>query len=332
MNIKRILTAVTAMLALATLAAAHAATPVSFCTNWFAEPSHGGFYEAKAEGLYAKAGLDATIKMGGPQVNGMQLLLAGQCTFLMADSIGTLKALHAGAPVVAVATTYQKDPQVIIAHAGVKSLADLKGKPIEVSAEGMNNYWPWLKRKFGFTDSQARPYTFTIAPFLHDKSLSQQGYVTSEPYMIEQAGEKPKVFLLADYGYPNYSEVIVARADYVKKHPQVVAAFVRASAQGWRDYLCNPKPANKLIVEANPKMTSGLLAYGWKTIRAHDLVTGGAAAKLGIGTMTAARWQAIDNFMVNDAHMLPADFDYKKGYTLKFVKNLHVMARSCPAA
>jgi len=62
---------------LGSLAPTLAADKVTFLTSWFAQAEHGGFYQAKATGLYDKAGLDVTIKMGGPQVNGSQLLLAG---------------------------------------------------------------------------------------------------------------------------------------------------------------------------------------------------------------------------------------------------------------
>ena len=48
-----------------------------FLTNWYAQAEHGGFYQALAEGTYKAQGLDADIRMGGPQVNVMQLLLAG---------------------------------------------------------------------------------------------------------------------------------------------------------------------------------------------------------------------------------------------------------------
>ena len=45
-----------------------------FYTNWFAQAEHGGFYQALARGIYKKYGLDVELKMGGPQVNGLQLL------------------------------------------------------------------------------------------------------------------------------------------------------------------------------------------------------------------------------------------------------------------
>ncbi|MCP5787170.1 ABC transporter substrate-binding protein, partial [Klebsiella pneumoniae] len=56
---------------------------VTAITTWFAQAEHGGLYQAVATGIYKKHGLDVTIKMGGPQVNGVQLLLAGQADFIM---------------------------------------------------------------------------------------------------------------------------------------------------------------------------------------------------------------------------------------------------------
>src|ERR1700737_3724655 len=103
-----------------------AADKVTFLTSWFAQAEHGGFYQAKATGLYEKAGLDATIKMGGPQVNGMQLLLAGETDFMMGYDLQVLKSLEQGLPVMTVGTSFQFDLQGIMTHHNVASLPDLK--------------------------------------------------------------------------------------------------------------------------------------------------------------------------------------------------------------
>src|SRR5436309_12004577 len=58
-----------------------------FSTDWLAEAEHGGFYQAQAEGIYKKYGLDVELKAGGPQVNGIQLLAAGQLDIVMADAL-----------------------------------------------------------------------------------------------------------------------------------------------------------------------------------------------------------------------------------------------------
>src|SRR5271165_5171003 len=83
---------------------ARAATKITFLSSWFAQAEHGGFYQAKASGLYEKAGLDVTIKMGGPQVNGMQLLLAGETDLMMGYDLQVLKSLEQGLPVMTVGT------------------------------------------------------------------------------------------------------------------------------------------------------------------------------------------------------------------------------------
>lgn len=109
------------------------AEKVTFLTSWFAQAEHGGFYQAKATGLYEKAGLDASIKMGGPQINGMQLLLAGETDLMMGYDLAVLKAIEQGLPVMTVGTSFQFDLQGIMAHDNVRSLADLKDKTILVS-------------------------------------------------------------------------------------------------------------------------------------------------------------------------------------------------------
>ncbi len=308
------------------LPAAHAKDlpKLTFCTNWFAEAEHGGFYQALATGLYKKAGLDVTIKMGGPQVNGLQLLVGGRCDFYMGYPMQDMLAISHGLPVVTVATSFQKDPQVIIAHQGTRSLADLKGKPILVSQSANTTWWPWLEHKYGFAQSQERPYTFSVAPFLHDPHVSQQGFVGSEPLMIEKEGGHPVVFLLADHGWPMYAETIDTTREMVRKHPQWIAAFVKASLEGWKSYLADPAPGNRLIVEADPKQTPAQMAFSMRMLKKYGFLTSGDAARQGIGTMTNARWKEMFDFMVAN-RMLPANFDYRQAYDLQFIRQLHVM-------
>ena len=78
-------------------ARAAAPTKITFLTSWFAEAEHGGFYQAKATGLYEKAGLDVTIKMGGPQVNNMQLLTGGAADIIIGYDIQLLSSIEKGA-------------------------------------------------------------------------------------------------------------------------------------------------------------------------------------------------------------------------------------------
>lgn len=314
------------LVALGTVAAASAQQPdrIVFATDWFAQAEHGGFYQAVAEGIYRRHGLDVTIRMGGPQVNGLQLLAAGQLDVVMADALQVLSAVEQSVPVIAIAATFQKNPTVIIAHPGVAKLEDLKGKPIAVSAASNTTFWPWLKQRYGFTDDQKRPYAFSVQPFLVDAGLSQQGFATSEPYSIEKAGVKPVVFLLAEQGYPPYSEVLAVRRNAIAQRADVLARFVRASAEGWKSYLANPAAGNALIKRDNPQMSDELLAYGHQKMREYAIVTGSDTATGGLLTMTEARWQRTLDFL-RATGLAKNGVDYASAFTLSIVRDVKVL-------
>lgn len=265
---------------------------VSFGTNWFAEAEHGGFYQAVAKGIYKDHGLDVTIKMGGPQVNGSQLLMGGAIDFNMGYAINAIKAIESNIPQVTVAAIFQKDPQVLLAHpnSGNDTFEALRGKKILVSSIANTTFWPFLKAKFGYSEDQKGVYTFNVGPFVADKDLVQQGYVTSEPNMIEQAGGfKPVVLLMADHGYRPYATTIETKKELVQKNPDLVQRFVDASIKGWYSYLDDPKPGNELIKKDNPKMTDQQLAFGLSKLKEYGIVVSGDAEKLGIGAMTKER-------------------------------------------
>ena len=301
---------------------AHANDKISFGTNWLAQVEHGGFYQGVAEGIYAKKGLDVTIHMGGPQVNTAQLLISGALDFaIVSSSFIPLNAIREGAPYVAVAAMFQKDPQVLIAHrsSGFTTLADMKGKPILISTDAWDGYWLFLKVAYGFTDSQGRPYTFSMAPFLHDKTLIQQGYVTSEPFLIKYAGGDPQSFLLADYGYPSYASIVMTSKRMVAEHPDTVQRFVDGSIMGWKSFLHgNHDKALALIKKDNPDYTDRTAADSTEAMKKYGLVESGDALALGIGAMTDARWKLFFDTMVK-AKVYAPDFDYKQAYTLQFV-------------
>ena len=297
---------------------------VVFATDWLAQAEHGGFYQALAEGTYRKHGLEVTIRMGGPQVNGLQLLAAGQIDVAMADGLQALSAIEQNVPVVAIAATLQKNPTVLISHPGTTKIEQLKGRPIAIGAASNTTFWPWLKAQFGFTDDQKRPYGFSVQPFLADKTLSQQGFATSEPYSIEKAGVKPSVFLLADFGYPPYSEALVVRRDTLDKREAVLERFVRASAEGWKSYLANPAPGNALIRKDNPQMSEELLAYGVAKMKDHAIVDSGDAKKDGLLTMSDARWRATVDFLKLTRLAKPG-VDYTKAWSLAVVRQVKVL-------
>jgi NitT/TauT family transport system substrate-binding protein len=300
-------------------------TPIRFATDWRAQAEQGGFYEALATGEYKKRGLDVTIIQGGPAVNVPLLLATDAIDFGMgSNSFIALNQAEQKTGVRAVMAAMQSDPQVLIAHPdqGIRSLADMKGRPILLSDASVTAFWVWLKAKYGFTDTQVRPYTHSSATFLANPTVIEEGYLTSEPYTIEKAsGTKPAVFLLADEGYPGYAAMVMANDKLIASNPTAVKAFVDATAAGWKSYLYgDPKPGDALILKDNPEMTSDLLAFARAKMREKGIVLSGDAQSQGVGAMTDARWKAFyDTVSTQDPADYPKGLDYHRAYTLQFL-------------
>ncbi|WP_237151749.1 ABC transporter substrate-binding protein [Oryzibacter oryziterrae] len=303
---------------------AQAADKVTFGTNWLAEPEHGGYYQAIADGTYAKYGLDVTILQGGPNAANSALLVAGKIDFYMGGSMGELSAVEQGIPIMDVAAMFQKDPQILMAHPGVgmDTFADLaKSDAIFLGKEGYTTFFEWMKANFqGFKDEQYKPYTFNPAPFIADPNSVQQGYLTSEPYEVEkQAGFKPVVYLLADQGYAPYSTTIAVQTSLVESNPDLVQRFVDASIEGWYNYLYGDnKGANDLIKKDNPEMTDGQIAFSIAKMKEYGILESGEALDKGIGCMTDAKYKKFFDTMVSIKVFKP-ETDYTKAFTTKFV-------------
>lgn len=296
---------------------------ISFGTNWVAQGEHGGFYQAVADGTYRKYGLDVTIVPGGPNVNNRILLTVGKIDFFMsANTLQTFDAVEQNVPIMPVAAMFQKDPLILLAHPdqGIEKLVDLKGLTLFIGREGFATYFQWLKSDFGFDEKRVKPYTFNPQPFLADKRSAMQGYVTSEPFVIEQqAGFKPRVFLLANEGFNPYSTLIETRRETVAKRPDLVQRFVDASIIGWYNYIYGDnRAANALIRKHNPEMPEALLAYAVATMKANGIADSGDALKLGIGAMTEARMQSFFDTMVRAGVVKPT-LDWRRAFTTQFV-------------
>jgi NitT/TauT family transport system substrate-binding protein len=316
---KRLLT----LLLLAAAAPAHAADHIAFGLDWLAEAEYGGYYQAVATGIYARHGLEVDIRQGGPQVNQAQLLLAGRLDFtISSNSFLALNFVQQQIPFVAVAAIFQKDPSIILTHPGTghDTFQSLRGQKIMIGSDTRVGWWNFVREKFGYTDDQIRPYTFSLAPFLADPDAIQQGYLASEPFLVrQQGGFTPVVLSLADAGFAGYASLIATSRDLVGKNPALVQRFVDATAEGWHSYLDgDPAPGNALIRAANPDMSQALLDYGRGVLKSHGIVESGDALALGVGAMTDARWKQFFESMVK-AKLYPGDMDYTHAYTLEFV-------------
>jgi NitT/TauT family transport system substrate-binding protein len=318
------LAAVPLLLPLARPARAQTLDRLVFQTDWRAQAEHGGYYQAVAAGLYRKAGIECDIRQGGPSLNIGQLLLTGRVDMTMSNSFEAFTYVREDAPFFTIASIFQKDPQVLIGHpdTGFDGFEDLKGRTLLIGSGGRVTYWPYLRKKFGLRDEQLRPYTFNMAPFLADRNVVQQGFISSEPYSLSKAiGRMPPYLLIADAGFSAYQTTIAISRKLAGEKRDLIQRFVDATLEGWAQYLKGGaaiEAANALIKKANPEQTDDRIEYAIKVMNERGIVMSGDALQGGIGAMTDARWQGFCQSMV-DVEVLPKGLDVARAYTLDFV-------------
>jgi NitT/TauT family transport system substrate-binding protein len=311
--------------ALITASTAFGQEKVTFGTNWFAQPGHGGFYQAVVDGTYKRFGLEVEIVQGGPQVNNRPLLPTGKLDFLMTGNLLlTFDNVKNKVPTTVVAAIFQKDPQAIFAHPdqGYRSFVDLTKAPTAfISKDGQFSFWQWMKAEHGFKDEQLKPYVFNVGPFLADKKSVQQGYSISEPISIKaQAGFDPMVFLLADNGFSTYSTTIETRTELVRTKPELVQKFVDASIIGWNNYLYGDnKATNELLKKTNPNLTDASIAGSIELMKKLGIVDSGEALQNGIGAMSTARIKDFHDKMVKAGLYKAGEVDLSQVATTQFV-------------
>ncbi|MEO0542411.1 MAG: ABC transporter substrate-binding protein [Pseudomonadota bacterium] len=295
-----------------------------FGTNWLAQAEHGGFYQSVADGTYAACGLDVEIQQGGPQVNNRALLLAGRIQGHMGGNM--LEAFNAVAediPVVVVAASFQKEPQVLMTHPdqGLDTWESLLDAEEYILGDaGFQSYYQWMIKEFGFDAAKRVPYTFNPAPFIANPKSAQQGYITSEPYaVIQEAGFEPNLFLIADFGFDTYSTTIEMMAPYMEENPDAVKCFVEGSIKGWYNFLYGDNAAAVELIQAdNPDMSDDKVKFAIETLKEYGIIDSGDTETLGIGAMSEERMNSFYAKMV-EAGVIADGIDISKSYTLEYV-------------
>lgn len=302
------------LLVLALLAACGGGTDdggVRLALNWFPEHEHGGYYAALASGGYRQAGLDVRILPGGPQAPVLARVANGDVAFGVVNADDVLVGRAAGVPVVALMAPIQTSPVCIMVHAatGFTSIADVRY--VTLAVQVASPYWQYLRKRLTFPSVTVVPYTGTIAEFLRNPRYAQQAYVISEPILAAAKGADPRCFLVADEGFNPYTSVLVTSEARLRDDPDGVQRMVDASIAGWTSYLADPKPATDAILAVNPEIGRETLERGFDALVPLVRVDG-----VPIGSMTAARWQALAD-QLRAIDVLASDVDAAKAFVAR---------------
>ncbi|SFB02287.1 NitT/TauT family transport system substrate-binding protein [Cohnella sp. OV330] len=299
------------------IAKADELSKVTQVLDWFAQPTHGGFYAAKQKGLYQEANLDVSIEPGGPQVSAVQIVASGKADFGLAGADTLLQAREQGIPVVALGAVLQISPSALFYHkedTSIKDFGDLNGH--KVSAVLAATYWQYLKSTYKLDKVQELQFNGQYANFINDKTAVTQGYVTNTLADLTAQGVETNYLLVADSGYRPYYTVIFATEKYVQEHPDIVRAYVGATARGWAYYKDNAPEINAELVKLN--QGAKVESFNAEAEAQKPYIFGHDAEQNGVLYFTKERWEELSK-QLHDIGILKKNEDVAKAFTIEYL-------------
>jgi class 3 adenylate cyclase/ABC-type nitrate/sulfonate/bicarbonate transport system substrate-binding protein len=263
---------------------------VSLQLKWKHQFQFAGYYAALEQGYYRNAGLDVTIREGGPDVDATAVVASRTADFGVCSS-SVLREWVMGRHLVVLAVIFQQTPAIILVprRADIRSVSDLRGRTL-MDAPGSDEIAAMLKHEgvdlatMPRVDHRGDPRDLLVG-----RADAMVAYSTNEPFVLEQLGAAFRTFSPAAYGVDFYGDNLCTSEAEVKTHPERVAAFRAASLEGWAYALAHKEATVDLILStySAKKSREALLFEAAHT----DLLVRREPGQ--IGAQDAAHWRKI---------------------------------------
>ena len=270
---------------------ANAADKITLQLKWLPQAQFAGYYVAQAKGYYKDAGLDVTIKPGGPDISPVQVIAGKSADVVVNWMPDALAAREAGVPLVNVAQVFDKSGLMLTCKksSGVSTPKDLKGKTLGVWFGG--NEYPFLNwmSKLGYkpdTDIKVLKQGFNVDPLLQNQAACISTMIYNEYWQIVDAGVKESdltTFFYEEQGVASLEDGLYVLESSLKDKAFVakMAKFLKASFKGWNDAVKNPAEAAKIVVEADTSGSANLAVQKRQMENVAKLISNANTPKIG---------------------------------------------------
>ncbi len=242
--------------------AAHAADKVTIQLKWVTQAQFGGYYVAQDKGYYSAAGLDVTIKPGGPDIATPQVIAGGGADVIVDWMPSALASREKGVSLVNIAQIFKKSGMMLTCRkdSGIKSPSDFRGKTLGVWFYG--NEYPFLSwmsqlgipTKGGSNGVTVLKQGFKVDPILQKQAECVSTMTYNEYWQVVDAGLSPSELVV--YKYEDQGVATLEDGLYVleknlrnKAFVDKMARFLRASIKGWKYAADHPDEAADIVLE-----------------------------------------------------------------------------------
>ncbi|MDP2152700.1 MAG: PAS domain S-box protein [Desulfobaccales bacterium] len=276
---------------------------VTLQLKWHHQFQFAGYYAAKELGYYSELGLDVELLPVSNGQNPVENVLKGGAEYGVGTSDLVLLRAH-GNPVVALGTIFQHSPYILLAlqKDGIQSIADLKGRRVMIDpyAAEIVAYLKYL----GLYPNKIKSLSsndYYPSDLVDGKVDAYAGYITNDPYYLEQRHIPYLAFTPQSEGIDFYGDTLFTLQKEIDEHPERASAFLKASLKGWTYAIDHPEATVDLMIDRGYVQASERMKLLFEAKRTQKLV---ASNLVSIGYMNPARWQYIADIYA-DLGMVP---------------------------
>jgi NitT/TauT family transport system substrate-binding protein len=266
------------VLAVATTASAkHSSlTKVTLQLKWVPQAQFAGYYAALDRGYYKAAGLDVTIKPGGPNIIPEQVVAGGGAQFGIDWLPSLLASRDQGTKLVNIAQVFARSgmTQITWKSSGIKTIKQMKHKKVANWLGG--NQWDLFAAltKYGIDPNSSKDVTIVQEPFTMDFFVKHQvdsaSAMTYNEIAMVLESKNPatgKLFKRSDMNIIPFQNVgtamledgMFATQSYLSSaaNRKIATKFIGASLAGWiycRDHV---KSCVNITLKAGPTLPKG---------------------------------------------------------------------------
>ena len=259
---KKLMMAAAALAALTAGSASALAEAITLQLKWVTQAQFAGYYVAEAQGFYKEAGLEVTIKPGGPDIAPPQIMAGGGADVITEWMPAALAAREKGVPIVNIAQPFKRSGMMLTCRkeTGITKPEDFRGKTLGVWFFG--NEYPflsWMNHLNIPTNGGPDGVTvikqgFNVDPLIQKQADCVSTMTYNEYWQVIDAGitaDQLVVFKYDEQGVATLEDGLYVLEDKLKDPAFVttMAKFVKASMKGWDWAREHPEEAAKIVLD-----------------------------------------------------------------------------------
>jgi len=298
-------------------------TSVTLQLQWKHQFQFAGYYAAKEQGLYKKAGLNVTILEGLNPAH--DEIASGQVNFGISSS-GLISEIAKKKPLIALAAINQVNQYIwlVRADSGIFTAKDFIGKTVTHQKANDSLTAMFIQEGIALEHLNITPPSNNINKLINGEVDALTAYASNEPFLMIDRGIDYRIISPEQYGIDFYGDVLLTSQKMVNDHPDTVSAFREASLDGWKYAIEHQEEIVDLILDKYNSQNKS---------REHLLFEARAIAEstlypiVELGHMNEGRWQHIaktyQNIGVIDSDINISRFLYRS-YLEPDYKNFYI--------